>query len=180
MNANAFRLNYGTIVINDLTLPPGASKEVKLPLNNENNQGELDSFPYHIDCALKVLDDVFVFKVPCSLSIGMLPDVTVSVDEYKEIVSSPQNNKKQEVLANKLPLDEFVVKLRNNNLVEIVRHENGTNEMMVYACVLLNGVKLVGEIIFDKTGNSVNLRLTGPTDIYTSYFHHALSMIVNL
>lgn len=84
------------------------------------------------------------------------------------------------MLANKLSLDEFVVRLKNNNLVEIVRHENGSNEMMVYACVLLNGVRLVTEIIFDKSSNGVNLRLTGPNDIYTSYFHHALSMIVNL
>lgn len=104
MNSNAFRLNYPNISINDLTLPPAASKEVKLLLNNENSQGELDSFPYHIDCALKVMDDVYVFKVPCSLSIGMLPNVAVSVEEYKEIVSSSQNSKKQEVLANKLPL----------------------------------------------------------------------------
>ncbi len=52
--------------------------------------------------------------------------------------------------------------------------------MMVYACVLLNGTRLVAEIIFDKSSSGVNLRLTGPTDIYTSYFHHALSMIVNL
>lgn len=35
--------------------------------------------------------------------------------------------------------------------------------MMVNACVLLNGVKLVAEIIFDKTSNGVNLRLTGPS-----------------
>lgn len=153
---------------------------MKLQLNNDNNQGELESFPYYIDCALKVLDDVFVFKVPCSLSIGMLPGASVSVEEYKEIVSSPQNSKKQDVLVNKLPLEEFVSKLKDNNLVEIVRHENGTNEMMVYACVLLNGVKLVTEIIFDKTSNSVNLRLTGPTDIYANYFQHALSMIANL
>jgi hypothetical protein len=95
MNSNAFCLNYGAISINNLTLPPGASKEVKLQLNNENAQSELDSFPYHIDCALKVMDDVYVFKVPCSLSIGMLPNSTVTVEEYKEIVSSPQNSKKQ-------------------------------------------------------------------------------------
>ena len=34
MNSNAFRLNYGNISINDLILAPGASKEVKLVLNN--------------------------------------------------------------------------------------------------------------------------------------------------
>ena len=62
-----------------------------------------------------------------------------------------------------MSLNEFVVKLKENNLIEIVRHENGTNEMMVNACVLLNGVKLVAEIIFDKTSNGVNLRLTGPS-----------------
>lgn len=39
MNSNAFRLSYGNISINDLTLPPGASREVKLILNNENSQG---------------------------------------------------------------------------------------------------------------------------------------------
>lgn len=109
------------------------------------------------------MDDVYVFKIPCSLSIGMLPNMTMSIEEYKEIVSNPNYNKKQEVLANKLSLNEFVVKLKENNLIEIVRHENGTNEMMVNACVLLNGVKLVAEIIFDKTSNGVNLRLTGPS-----------------
>lgn len=52
--------------------------------------------------------------------------------------------------------------------------------MMVYACVLLNGTRMVAEIIYDKTSNGVNLRLTAPTEIYASYFYHALSMIVNL
>lgn len=42
-------------------------------------------------------------------------------------MSNPNYNKKQEVLANKLGLNEFVVKLKENNLIEIVRHENGTN-----------------------------------------------------
>jgi hypothetical protein len=51
-----------------------------------------------------MLDDVYVFKIPCSLSIGMLPGQTVTIDEYKEIVSSQQNDKKQEVLANRLEL----------------------------------------------------------------------------
>jgi hypothetical protein len=83
MNANAFSLNYPNITINDIALGPGQSKEIKLELNFENSQGELDSFPYHIDCALKVLDDVYVFKIPCSLSIGMLPNVAMSIEEYK-------------------------------------------------------------------------------------------------
>jgi hypothetical protein len=52
--------------------------------------------------------------------------------------------------------------------------------MMANVCVLTSGVKLVAEIIFDKANNGVSMRLTGPNDTYISYFHHALSMIVNL
>lgn len=180
MNSNAFRLGYSNIVINDLMLGPNQSRELKLELDTENNASQLDSFPYHIDCALKVLDDVYVFKVPCSLSIGMVPNFTIQIDDYKEIVSNPQQIKKQEVLANKLQLNEFIQKLKDNHLYEVVRHENGSNEMLVYVCLLSNGTRLVSEIIFDKTTNGVNMRLTGPSETYLSYFHHALSLIVNL
>jgi hypothetical protein len=140
----------------------------------------LDAFPYLIDCALKVFEDVYVFRVPCSLSIGMVPGFTISLDDYKLLVSSPENVRNQEVLTNKLGLAEFTQRLEDNNLCEVVRHENGGNEMMVYACQLLSGVHLVTEIIFEKSSNNVNMRLTGPSETYLSYFHHALTMIVNL
>lgn len=65
-------------------------------------------------------------------------------------------------------------------MVEIVRQESGTNEMMIFACQLVNGVKLVVEIIFDKLTNGVTMRLTGPNATYNAYFNHALSMIANL
>ena len=51
---------------------------------------------------------------------------------------------------------------------------------MAYACELTNGLKMVTEIIFDKSTSAVNMRLTGPNDAYLSYFHHALSIIANL
>lgn len=51
------------------------------------------------------MDDVYVFKIPCSLSIGMLPNMAMAIEEYKELVSNPNYNKKQEVLANKLGLN---------------------------------------------------------------------------
>jgi hypothetical protein len=34
MNSNAFRLNYPAITINELSLAPGQSKEIKVELNN--------------------------------------------------------------------------------------------------------------------------------------------------
>ena len=62
------------------------------------------------------MDDLFVFQVPCSLSVGMLPNFTISVDDYKSLISSPDTTKSQEVLPNKLQLNEFVERLKNNNL----------------------------------------------------------------
>lgn len=61
-----------------------------------------------------------------------------------------------------------------------MRQESGSNEMMVFACEVVNGVRLVAEMIYDKATNGVNVRLTGPNDTYLAYFHHALSIVVNL
>jgi hypothetical protein len=33
---------------------------------------------------------------------------------------------------------------------------------MSYGCMLMNGMKLIVEIIFDKTSNAVNIQMTGP------------------
>lgn len=95
INTNAFKLGYGGVNIDDLALGPNESREVKLELNQENGETELEEFPYFIDCALKVYDDVFVFRVPCSLSIAMKPGYQSSENEYKEIISDGQNVKKQ-------------------------------------------------------------------------------------
>lgn len=57
----------------------------------------------------------------------MLPGVNITLDEYKEVVSNPNSVKNQEVLANKLNLNEFIEKLKDNNLCEVVRNENGPN-----------------------------------------------------
>lgn len=34
---------------------------------------------------------------------------------------------------------------------------------MSYACLLMNGVKLVVDVIFDKTSNAANIQMTGPS-----------------
>lgn len=79
---------------------------------------ELDSFPYHFDCALKIMDDAYVFKVPCSLTVAMVSKASlITLDEYKNIVSNPQYTKRQEVLDHRLGVNEFVQKLLDNNLI---------------------------------------------------------------
>ena len=51
---------------------------------------------------------------------------------------------------------------------------------MSYGCLLMNGLKLIVDIIFDKTSNAVNIQMTGPNENVLAYFNHALNMIVNL
>lgn len=51
---------------------------------------------------------------------------------------------------------------------------------MSYACLLMNGMKLVVDVIFDKTSNSANVQMTGPNETVLAYFNHALTMIINL
>jgi hypothetical protein len=182
MNRNCFSLNYPNVSIDGLSLSPGEEREMKLELSFDGGMAELDGFPYHIDCALKVLEDAYVFRIPCSLTVAMVPNApAVSFEEYKELVSNPDYVKRQEVLDHSLGLEQFVQKMQDNNLIQIFRQDQETgHEKMAYACELVNGLKMVTEIIFDKATSAVNMRLTGPTDAYVSYFHHALSIIANL
>jgi hypothetical protein len=89
-------LNYPNISIDGLVLNPGDERETKLELNFEGGFAELDTFPYHIDCALKAIDDAYVFRIPCSLTVAMIPNASaISFDEYKQIVSNEQYIKRQ-------------------------------------------------------------------------------------
>lgn len=54
-------------------MSPGNTRELKINLNGKNNEVEIDGWPYTIDCALKVNDDIFIFKIPCSMSVSMVP-----------------------------------------------------------------------------------------------------------
>ena len=63
---------------------------------------------------------------------------------------------------------------------QVFRKENGANELMSYGCMLMNGMRLVVEVIFEKSTNAVNIQLTGPSEALIAYFNHALNMIVNL
>jgi hypothetical protein len=66
-----------------------------LSLDTENNYSEIEGWPYSIDCALKVLEDAFVFKIPCSLTVAMIDNVNLPFEEYQQIVSNENNEKKQ-------------------------------------------------------------------------------------
>lgn len=46
--------------------------------------------------------------------------------------------------------------------------------------MLMNGIRMVVEVIFEKGSNAVNIQLTGPSEALIAYFNHALNMVVNL
>ena len=106
-------------------------------MNNENSYTEIEGWPYTIDCALKVNDDVFLAKVPCCLSIGFKSGFSMDIDEYKELASNPEACKKQEVLPNKHNVEEFVKRLEDNLMCLVFRRENGTSHLMSFACELI-------------------------------------------
>jgi len=110
----------------------------------------------------------------------MLPGYTIDIEQYKQILTAEENIKKQESLQNSSDIETFIQKLANNNLCQVFRKENGPNELMSYGCILMNGIRLIVEIIFDKSSNAVNIQMTGPNETILAYFNHALNMIVNL
>jgi predicted RNA-binding protein Jag len=115
-----------------------------------------------------------------SLSVAFVHDFQLEVEEYKEISTGGENVKKQEALQNSNNIEEFVERMQNNHLHQVFRKENGNNELMSYGCQLVNGMKLIVDVIFDKSSNSVNIQMTGPNETVLAYFNHSLAMVANL
>ena len=51
---------------------------------------------------------------------------------------------------------------------------------MSFGCELVNGTKLLVDVIFDKSSNATNVQVRGPNEEILPYFVHALGMIVSL
>lgn len=51
-------------------LEPGSSKQTKIPVNfNGASDNQPPGFPFKVQAALKTNVDVFIFFIPCSLSV---------------------------------------------------------------------------------------------------------------
>lgn len=84
LRPNAFKFQIASIDLNIPPLQPGNTYEAEIELNAENAEGELDGWPYFIECALKFmhneLEDVFLLKIPCSVSVALLHNQEVTID----------------------------------------------------------------------------------------------------
>jgi hypothetical protein len=95
--------------INIGELASGESKQARINLTTENEPAEIDGFPFLIEAALKTNLDMFIFSIPCSLSIVMQPGFSINIDKYQELSANPNNKKKLESLPNSLDLDNVII-----------------------------------------------------------------------
>jgi hypothetical protein len=75
-------------------LSSGESKQARITLTTENEAAEIEGFPFLIEVALKTNLDMFIFSIPCSLSVVMQPGFSINVDKYQELSTNPNNKKK--------------------------------------------------------------------------------------
>lgn len=86
LNGNAFRLQVANPDLSSLIAvsQPGETNEIKVLLLNTGNEGKLEGWPYSIECGLKVnqetATDIYIFKVPCSLSVVMEANLAFSTE----------------------------------------------------------------------------------------------------
>lgn len=68
-------------------LQPGETCEAKIKLEYENKDAPLEGWPYTIECGLKASqgesEDIFIFKIPFSMSVAMIANPEVTIEEYK-------------------------------------------------------------------------------------------------
>jgi hypothetical protein len=62
----------------------------------------------------------------------------------------------------------------------VFRKESGANELLAFSIMLLNGVVSLVNVIFDKSANAANIKITSVYEKVIPLINHALAMIVNL
>lgn len=114
------------------------------------------------------------------MSVAMIHEIEVSLQEYKQISGHPNACKKQETLKNELGLEEFISKLEANGMKLVFRKNGEEKELISFVCILTNEWRLAVDVIFEKDTNGVMIQMTVPYEDVGQYFHHALTMIANV
>lgn len=181
-DSNPFKLAPTDPILTLQELNPGASGSAKVPCGfNGETDGQTPGFPFTIQVAFKTNFDIFVFFIPCSLSIMMIPNTALSPNDYQLFSGKgyPAIQKKLEV---EVDTNEKIKKLFANNNINFVGSRTNSEgvEMVSYSTKLTNGMPVTVDTILDKNSNpySLNMNITAPHESIHPLFHQAIGFIL--
>jgi len=180
-NANSFKIQPASPEINLSKVEPGSTKEVRVPLNfdgtSDNNP---PGFPFKAQIALKTNLDIFIFSVPCSLSVLFLTEPALSPSEYQTLATSG-NPKTQNSLKTSLDKDQIKKRFNDNNVMYVASRTNNAGvEMMSFSIKIANQMTIAFDAILDTSAGNLQMSYSAPHDSILPLFYQAIGFILNM
>jgi len=180
-NKNIFKLSP---VNNDIPLKQIGFNESVTAKIEVNFSGQPDSeppgFPFKVQAALKTNLDIFIFTIPCSLSILLVPGQSLTPQQYQETAQKLSGNRTQNSLNTSLDQDRIKEKFNNNNIYFIAARKNESGiEMCSFSAKLVNGMDIILDTILDRNKNSLQMSYSAPHASITVLFYQAVGFILN-
>jgi vesicle coat complex subunit len=181
-NKNPFKLSPVNPEIPIPTLAPGSSGQGRLELNFS---GQIDpeppGFPFKLQVALRTNLDIFMFFIPCSLSVIMVPTDAITIEKYQELSGKYSATRFQNSLNTSLDPEKVKEKFKNNNINFIASRKNPAGiEMVSYSCKLINGMDIILDTIYNTDQKVLQLSYAVPHASIDKLFFQAVGFIVNI
>jgi len=126
--------------------------EAKVPVNFQGQiEPEPPSFPFKIQVALKTNMDIFMFFIPCSLSVMMTTGSPATTQQYQEMTQKMSQTRATNSLNTSLDGEKIKEKFKNNNIYFVGSRKNeGGIEMMSFSANLINGMQIILDTILQN------------------------------
>lgn len=108
-------------------IAPGAEASTRVLLDTSGtSNGQPPAMPFKVQVAMNSSFDVFVFSVPISFSVFLVPTPACSQAEFNDLMSRPNQVSAKESFVAQLTEDQIKQKMINNNVnfVFAQRNEN--------------------------------------------------------
>lgn len=99
------------------------SARIPLDTNGKSN-GQPPGFPFKVQIALNTNIDVFVFSVPISFSVLLVPTNPCSQAEFNELMARPSQVNAKESFPTSLTEEQIKQKMINNNVSFVFSQAN--------------------------------------------------------
>lgn len=104
---------------------PQGKASAKMGLdNNGKSNGEPPAMPFKIQVALNTSIDVFVFAIPVSFSILLIPGAACSQADFNSLMSRPNQVSAKDSFPTTLTEDQIKKKMQDNNVNFVFSQRN--------------------------------------------------------
>lgn len=181
-NANSFKLTPKKIEIDMPPVAPGGTGYGRTELDCTGaSDNQPPAFPYKVNVAIKCSADVFVFVIPCSLSVFLVPTPQLQPAQYSELSSKPNLVRSQNSIQISLPRDEIIRKLNANNINFVTARTNDAGvEMLSFSCKTINEMWVTLDTILVPSEGTLQMSYQVPHASLTPLFYQAVGFILNM